>query len=180
MLVVVYSCAPVLRRDVMDAGIREFSLADLKKNPEAYESSLFILGGIIITTKATSEGSLIEALYVPVDSRGYLKAIGTSQNRLLALFPQEDGFLDPMIFSEYREVTFAGEFRGLREGRIEEMEYTYPFFIIKDLYLWDEQIAYDYWPYYYEPYPYWWDYPHWWYGRPYWGWQHRVPPPYWW
>ena len=179
-LVLVCSCAPVLRQEIMDASIKEYSLSDMKKNPEAYEKNLFILGGIIIDTKATSEGSLIEALYVPVDSRGYLKNIGIFQTRFLALFPKESGFLDPIIFKRDREITCAGEFHGLSEGRIEEMEYTYPFFIIKELYLWAERREYYNWPYYYEPYPYWWDYPHQWYGSPYWGWRHRVPPPYWW
>jgi outer membrane lipoprotein len=171
------SCTPVLRKDIMDVAIRDLPMADLKKTPELYVGKLFVLGGIIVNTKATAEGSLIEAVYVPVDSRGYLQSIGITHARFLALFPKESGFLDPVIFRPDREITFAGEFGGMRDGKIEEMEYSYPFFKIKEIYLWEEKRVY-YYPYYYEPYPYWgWDYPYWW-DRPWW-WSHRLPP-YWW
>jgi outer membrane lipoprotein len=170
-----FSCAPVLRKDLMDSAVRDFSFSDLKQNPEIYKGRLFVLGGIIANTKATAEGSLIEALYVPVDSRGHLKELGTSHARFLALLPKESGFLDPMIFRPDREITLAGEFIGTREGKIDEMEYRYLFFRIEEVYLWEEKTYYS--PYYYDPYP--WDYPYWWYDRPYWWWRHRVPP-YWW
>lgn len=167
LLLAVSSCAPVLKQDTMDAGLREFSLSDMGETPGTYEGKLFVLGGIIVGTRATQDGSLIEAVYVPVDSRGYLKNIATPQNRFLALFPRESGFLDPVIFRQNREITFAGEFQGLRQGNIDEMEYTYPFFIIKELYLWAEKSEYYYWQYYYAPYSYWWGYPYMWYGYPY-------------
>lgn len=179
LLIAASACAPVLRHDLMEAGIRNVSLSDVQRNPDPYQGSLFILGGIIVDTKATPEGSLIEALHVPVDSRGYLEGIGTVQNRFLALFPKESGMLDPLVFKRNREITCAAEFRGLRQGKIDDMEYWYPFFVIKELYLWPERTSY-YWPVYYEPYPYWWDYPYWRHGHPYWGWRYHVPPPYWW
>ncbi len=66
-----------------------------------------------------------------------------------------------MIFRLNRQITLAGEFEGIREGKIEEMPYGYPYFVIKEIYLWREEY-YSY-PYYYEPYPYWWGgYPYWW------------------
>ncbi|MBE0426124.1 MAG: Slp family lipoprotein [Nitrospirae bacterium] len=175
----ILSCAPVLRKEVMDVAIRDVSFSDIKQNPAFYRGKIFVLGGIIVNTRATPEDSLIEALYVPVDSRGYLKGVGTLHNRFLAIFPMESGLLDPMVFRPQREITLAGEFIGTREGKIDEMDYVYPLFRIKELYLWEEKKEYYIVPYYYEPYPYWWDYPYWGY-RPYWRWRHSVPPPYWW
>ncbi len=162
------SCAPVLRKDIMKAAIRDVPLSEVKKNPDIYMGKLFVFGGIIVNTKATAEGSLIEALYVPVDSRGYLKSVGTLQTRFLALFPKKSGLLDPMIFKRNREITLAGEFAGIREGKIDEMQYGFPFFMVKELHLWEQREYYPYY-YYYEPYPYWWGYP-WWgpWWRPYW------------
>jgi outer membrane lipoprotein len=172
-ILTVCSCAPVLRKDIMDAAIRNISPGDLQKNPEIYRGKLLVLGGIVINTKLTAEGSLIEALYVPVDSRGYLEEIGTSPGRIYALFPQESGILDPVIFRSDREITFAGEFAGLRQGKIDEMDYSFPLFIIRALYLWEERKFY-YMPYYdYDPF--FWGYPYWWrYYSP------SPPPPYWW
>jgi outer membrane lipoprotein len=171
-----FCCAPVLRKDIMDSSMKDISLTDIKSDPDLYRGKLFAFGGIIVNTKITAEGSLIEALYVRVDSQGNFKGISSSDGRFLALFPQESGFLDPMIFRSKREITLAGEFIGMRAGTIDETEYLYPFFRIVDLYLWEERSTYYYAP---PPNPYYWGgYPYWWYDYPFW--RYRYPPPYWW
>lgn len=171
-----FRCAPVLRKDIMDVSIRDVSLSEIKKNPDLYKGKLFAFGGIIVNTKITTEGSLIEALYVSVDSRGNFKGISSSDGRFLALFPQKSGFLDPVLFRSKREITLAGEFVGMRAGTIDETEYLFPFFKIVDIYLWEERRNYYYTP---SPYPYyWWGYPYWGYDYPYW--RHWGPTPYWW
>jgi outer membrane lipoprotein len=181
LLIVFYlfSCAPVIRKDLMDVAIRDISFSEVKKNPELYKAKLFVLGGIIINTKVTSEGSLVEALYSPVDSRGFLKGIGKIHIRFLALFPKESGILDPMIFKPEREITLAAEFIGTKKGRIDDMDYVYPLFRIKEVYLWEERKEYYLTPSFYDSYPYWWGHPFWW-NHSYWGWRYHTPPPYWW
>lgn len=163
-IILLSSCAPVLREDLMRRGIFDVRLSEIKQSPEIYKGRLFILGGIIVNTTITSNGSLIEALYAPVDSRGYLKNVETPNKRFLALYPGKE-ILDPMIFREKREITLAGEFIGTRSGKIGEMDYTYPLFEIKELYLWEEEKEYyripPYPPWYYHNYPYWW-YDPWW------------------
>jgi outer membrane lipoprotein len=171
-IVFVFSCSPVLKRDIMDKGTKDTKLPDILQNAEMYKGKLFILGGVIIETKFADKGSLIEAMYVPVDSRGYLKEVKSS-GRFLALYPKEKGLLDPVIYSRGREITFAGEFIEPRKGKIDEMEYIYPLFEIKDIYLWEKREEYYFMPAYpswYSPYPYWFDYP---------GWRYPYPPPYW-
>ncbi len=172
-----FSCAPVLRHDTMNKAIREFSFSDINKEPEHFKGKLFVLGGIIVDTKAMPDGSLIEAIYVPVNSRGYLKEVRKSYNRFYAIFPKESGFLDPLIFHRNREITLAGEFVEFKKGKIDEMEYSYPLFTIKELYLWPETRGYYFYPVYYEPFPFRWYYPFWW-DRPYW-WR-GYPGPYYW
>ncbi|MEW6601792.1 MAG: Slp family lipoprotein, partial [Nitrospirota bacterium] len=56
--------------------------------------------------------------------------------------------------------TLAGEFIDMRKGKIGEMDYVYPLFEIKEIYLWEELKERDYY-YYYLPPPY----PYWYYGR---------------
>ena len=175
------SCAPVLQQDIMDRATREFSLSDIKNNPEAYKGSLFVLGGSIVNTKLTAKGSQIEALYIPVDSRGYLKDVelSSSDGRFLAIFPKERGTLDPLIYRKGRDITVAGEFLGTQSGKIDEAEYIYPVFGIVQIYLWKER---EYYPYYY-PYPPYYSYPYWWYYDPWWrpwGPWGGYYPPYWW
>ena len=155
-VLILFSCAPVLRYDLMGKGILNARLSELKENPVSYREKLFILGGIIVNTTVTKEGSLIEAIYVPVDFRGYLKSSGISNGRFLAIYK---GFLDPVIFNQEREVTIAGIFKGTRTGNIGEMEYTYPFFEIEEIYLWEKRQDEYYPPYLYYPY---WRYELWW------------------
>lgn len=159
------SCAPVLKYDLMKRGIRDVPPSTVKDNPEAYRNRLFILGGIVVDTKVIKEGTLMEAIYVPVDSYGYFKRVGLLDGRYLALY---EGFLDPLIFRKDREITIAGEFVENRTGKIGEMEYVYPLFRIKELYLWEERRYYYYISPPYPPmyYPPWW-YDPWWHD-PWW------------
>ncbi|HUJ19622.1 MAG TPA: Slp family lipoprotein [Nitrospirota bacterium] len=167
------SCAPVLSRDLMRQGERDVSLARLRETPDAYRGKVFILGGIIVNDRLTAQGSELEVLYVPVDSFGYPKTGEEMQGRYLAVYAKQKGMLDPVVYKAGREVTLAGEFRETREGKIDEMDYVYPLFEIRQVYLWEEEPLYYAYPY---PYSYY-DYGP--YGyNPYWGpW---PPPPGWW
>lgn len=151
VLLALSSCSPVLNREVMKEGAREFSLAHLRETPEVFQGKLFILGGLIVQTRLTETGSQIEALRVPVDSLGYLRESEQTQGRFLAVYPKSKGLLDPMVYKKGREVTLAGEFEEVREGKIDEMEYLYPVFEIREIYLWEERKEY-YGPNYYYPY----------------------------
>jgi outer membrane lipoprotein len=157
------SCAPVLNRDFMSSGIYNIPPSLIIEDQARFSGELFILGGVIVDTKVTVDGSLVEAIFVPVNSLGYLKDTGVSDGRFLALYPKEKGLLDPLIFLKEREITVAGEFKGTRSGRIDEMEYTYPLFEIKDIYLWEERMDYYIAPPFYPL----WDYPGMYYG-PWW------------
>ena len=167
------SCAPVLNRELMREGQRNISFDELRANPDVYKGRLHVLGGLIAETRFTEKGSQLEVLSVPVDSSGYLMENERSNGRFLAVYPKDKGLLDPIVYKKGREVTLAGEFREIRKGRIDEMEYDYPVFEIRQIHLFEEQqyynrYPYPYYPYY--PYPYLYD--------PYWGpW---PPPPGWW
>ena len=78
------------------------------------------------------------------------------------------------MYKKGRDITLAGIFLESRKGKIDDMEYVYPVFEIRQIYLWDEQPNYNYnlypYPYGYYANPYWY--------HPYWGpW---PPPPGWW
>ncbi len=164
-------CSPVLSRELMRQGTRDFSFDQLRESPDGNKGRLFILGGVITDARLTDQGSQIEALYIPVDSYGYLTE-GHGEGRFVALYPKSKGVLDPVVFKKGREITLAGEFVGIRKGKIDEMEYAFPVFEIRQVHLWQEERYYAYPPYYY--YPYYYNAPFlydpW--GRPY-------PNPYW-
>jgi outer membrane lipoprotein len=176
-----FACAPVLSGDMMRAGDRTVSFAALRQNPTLYKGRLFIFGGVIIQTKLTNEGSEIEAMEAPVDRYGYFEA-GRSQGRFIATMTKDQGTLDPLIYQNGKSLTLAAEFLEIRKGKIDQAEYEYPVFKIRQLYLWsNNRGAYPpsyYGPWYY-PYPYfywgvWWNYP---YARPLPGPPHGPPLP---
>jgi len=171
-------CSPVLNREYMETGSREFDSRHLTETPEVFKDKLFILGGVIVETKLTEQGAQIEALLVPVDRYGYLKYANRYGGRFIALYPKSRGILDPLIYKKGREISLAGEFVESRPGKIDQMEYKFPVFEIKQIYLWEELVE-SRWPSYPYPYFYPYAYPAWnpWcydaWGRPY------PCPPYW-
>ncbi|MEW5746437.1 MAG: Slp family lipoprotein [Nitrospirota bacterium] len=180
LFAVLLSCAPVLRQDLLDRAAINPPLQDMQANPSAYKGRLFVLGGMIVQTKFVPRGAQIEAVYIPVDEDGDLKSTRYAGGRYLALYPRDIGFLEPEIYKKDRRITIAGEFIGIQTGKLDEVEYPYPVFEIRDIHLWEEERPY-YYPPYYGPhwrypysypyrYPFWWDDPFW-MSRPY---------PYWW
>ena len=155
------SCTSAIRRDLMEQGIRNPSLAALIQNPEVYRDQLFILGGIIARTTLKAEGSEIEALYVPVDSRGYPQDDASSSQRFLAVYPREKGILDPLVYQKDRGISIAGTFTGIIQGKVDEMAYVFPVFRILQVYLEPKRPPGVY--YYYPAYmgPGWWGYRPW-------------------
>lgn len=179
---------PVLKRDILKEGSRNVSFDVLRTDPERYKGKLFILGGIIAGSKITDEGTILEAMYVPVDSDGYLKGSRSQEGRYLAIFPKSAGYLDPMIYKRGRSISMAGDFVGTRTGKLDESNYVYPVFSIVQIHLWTEEDYYGYYypsygyPYYGYPYgPYW--YGNFSFGYPYWGWgggfRSWGPGPFW-
>ncbi len=147
------ACAPVLNREYMDRGARDFNPGHLIETPEVFKDKLFILGGVIVETKLVEGGSQIEALLVPVDRYGYLRDQTRYQGRFIALYPKSRGLLDPLIYKKGREISIAADFIDVRNGKIDEMEYKFPVFEIRQIHLWEERDSR--WPgYYYYPYPY--------------------------
>ncbi|MDA8169166.1 MAG: Slp family lipoprotein [Nitrospiraceae bacterium] len=197
------SCAsPVLRKDLLQRGSRKPDFARMMQDPDFYKDNLYVLGGTIIRTHVTPAGSMIEALYVPVDSKGYLKDVEPREGRFFALYPKNEGFLDPMIYKKNKAVTMAAEFIGTHTTKVDKTDYAFPLFRIKQIYLWKEEEYYPYYPYYpystypyygypyynqpfpyspYSPYygpgPYWWDRssPFWW-DNPWWNYHYSQPP----
>lgn len=143
-----FSCAsPVVRTDLLERGIANPLMSDFLQSPDTLRNRLFILGGTILSTRYTEEGFLIEALYVSVNSLGYLQSPSLLTKRFLAIFPIEKGVLDPFIYSKDKGITVAGVFLENRIGFIDDASYTYPTFIIEDMYLWEQRNYYTY------PYP---------------------------
>ncbi len=133
------SCSvPVLRSDLLHDGIRDIPMPQLAQDPAPYTGKLFILGGAIVTTTVTQSGSTVEALDIPVDSAGHLKQGQPPSGMYIGFYASELGVLDPAVYRPGRMITLAGEFTELRPGQMGGKQYDFPFFVIRQIYLWEE------------------------------------------
>lgn len=168
-MTIMIGCAPVISRQIREQANPAITFKDVFESPLKYKGQIIILGGVIISAKNTSEGTLLEILQRPLGFRGEPKDVDRSEGRFLALSSQ---YLDVAIYSRNRLVTIAGEIYGQKKMSLNGIEYPYPLLHIKEIYIWPEL---DYLrPYPYYPYPYYYPY------RPYY-YLHRYHchPSYW-
>jgi outer membrane lipoprotein len=178
-------CAHLISKETLkevDQGIR---FEDLRKNPETYKGKTVLLGGVIISTENKKDGTLLEVYQTRLNHYGEPVDTDVSQGRFLAMY---DKFLDSEIFSSGREVTLAGVVQGVETRKLDEIDYDYPYIIVKEIHLLKEEQAPVYGPYYrgywnpwWDPwYP--WDYPYSYYPYSYYpySYKHYQPHPRYW
>ena len=153
-------CAPIISKQLREQVSKELTLSEVLKDPETYKGKTVLWSGVIISSVNLKEGTIIEVLQKPADTRGKPKDVDESDGRFLALNP---GYLDVAIYNSGRKVTVAGEVQGKRIQRLGEIDYTYPLISAKEIHLWpvekEDRVYY--------PCPYW-HYPRWY--APYWYW----------
>lgn len=157
-LLLTSGCASVISQELRKQVAREITFKQVLEDPEAYKGRIVLWSGIIIGSKNLKEGTLIEVLQKPADSRGRPKDVDESDGRFLALY---DGYLDVAIYNRGREVTVVGEIRGKRVLPLQEIEYAYPLITVKQTHLWRTEKKERVYPYPYWHYPWWWYHPYW-------------------
>jgi outer membrane lipoprotein len=127
-------CAPPFPKETLDKVNRSVSFRELKKEPEKFKGTWVMLGGVIIASKNSKEGTLIEILQRPLETDGRPLQTDSTEGRFLV---QSDTFLDSAVYHEGRLVTVVAEVIGRKELPLDDVMYPYPFLMMKDLHLWD-------------------------------------------
>lgn len=157
-----WGCASVISQDLLRQADQSVRFEDLRAEPERYEGKIVLLGGMIVSTKNQPTGTLLEIVQKPLDFEKRPSGGDTTYGRFLAL---HDGYLDPAIYAEGRDVTVAGPVIGRREQPLGEITYSYPLLQAQEIHLWPVPTEDPIYPY---PPGGWWGYPPWW-RYPYWG-----------
>ena len=169
-LVLLSGCVHAVSRDVLKEVDREITFSALIKDSAAYQGRVVLLGGVIVKTVNKKEGTLLEIYQTRLDREGRPTDTDRSGGRFLALY---QGFLDSVIYAEGRQVTIAGTVQGEKVEPLGEVEYRYPYLLVKEIQLWKEEKPVQYDPYvwdlWYDPWDPWgpwgfwgwhsWDYP---------------------
>lgn len=149
----------------------EIKFSEAFNNPEAYNGSPVIWGGIIIETVPRPDDTLIIIRQTELDFQNRPQNPDQSEGRFIA---RHEGFLDPAIYNTDREITVAGIIAGTEKRLVGEYQFSYPLVDVQELTLWEKRSeafrSYDpmymppsffFWhPYYLRPYP--------WHYSPYW------------
>jgi outer membrane lipoprotein len=160
-----FACAP-FSKSVMDRVDPETSFNEVQRDPEGFRGRVVLWGGVIVETLNRANETLIKVRQTELDLEQRPKYPDRSQGRFII---QYNGFLDPAIYREGREITVAGEITGKEVLPLGNINYTYPVIKAQEIYLWERPIPYRpyYPPYYYDPfYPWWWHRPYW--RHPFW------------
>jgi outer membrane lipoprotein len=177
-LVFLSGCVHGISRGVRQEVDREITFAALIKEPTAYQARVVLLGGVIVKTVNKKEGTLLEVYQTRLDREGRPIDTDRSEGRFLALY---QGFLDSEIYKAGRQVTIAGTVQGEKVQPLGEIEYRYPYLLVKEIHLWEEEEPVQYEPYpwgpWYDPWDPWgpwgfWGWHSWRYPRYYHRWHH--------
>lgn len=125
-------CAHVISQELREQTDKELTAEMLFKNSEAHKGKTVILGGIIISTRNSDEGTHIEVLQTPLDSRGRPKDTDYSYGRFIFFYEE---YLDAAIFSKGKAVTVGGKVFGKTTRPLGDIEYTYPLIYAREVHL---------------------------------------------
>jgi outer membrane lipoprotein len=121
-------------------------------------------GGKIVDVHTEKLYTCFEIVGAPLDSSGRPKVVDDSTGRFLAC---RDGFYEPEVFANGRELTISGKIDGYETRKIGDYDYRYPRVAADVVYLWPERRDYD--DHWHHPYPW---------GFGYYGWYGGWGP--WW
>ncbi len=150
LLALVLGCAEAQIAPEIRGQAVPVDFAQLTANPERFLNETVILGGQIIKTMPTPEGTVITVLETKTENLGRPEGPETSRGRFMAVY---QGFLDPEVYGAGRQVTVAGQVMGKRVEKLGEVDYAYPLIRAQDIYLWPKPEPRPYYaPYGYAPY----------------------------
>ena len=128
------ACAPPFPQQMLARVYKNLSFKELQKNPDNHKGAWVMLGGMIVATRNTKEGAVIELLQKPLDSSGRPLQTDATEGRLLIVAEE---FLDAAVYHAGRELSVIGEVSGQKVQPLGELEYHYPLVSAKSLHLWE-------------------------------------------
>ncbi len=128
----IFGCAHIVSKELRDKADMSIPPEMLLRDPDAYMGKIVILGGVIVHSTNTKEGTYIEVVQKPLDYKGRIKDTDISSGRFLILY---EGYLDAAIYSKEKGITVAGEVLGKIVRPLGEIQYPYLLIKGKEIHL---------------------------------------------
>jgi outer membrane lipoprotein len=166
-MVLLTACASQIPLQIRDAPVGSPSVAEVRSNVKRFMGTRVRWGGTIAGVVNRESETWIEVVARDLQDNARPSESDRSQGRFLARF---EGFLDPAIYSNGREITVVGSVEGQKTRAIDEYEYRYPVVDAESHHLWEPipeyryaRDPYLYSPFYYDPFfydPFYWRRPY--------------------
>lgn len=133
LFVTMSGCTPIISEQTRKMVNTDASFKAVKAAPEDFIGKTIILGGRIANVSNSVDGSYLEIVQFELTTASFPDDTFLSYGRFLV---NSDSFLDPMVFRRGSLITLAGEIKGKKTQRLENMDYIYPLLTIREWYLW--------------------------------------------
>ncbi|NVJ66993.1 MAG: Slp family lipoprotein [Gammaproteobacteria bacterium] len=104
--------------------------------PEAFVGSQVRWGGIVARVENLEQDTLVEIVNLPLDSRARPVANQDTAGRFIA---RVQGFIDPLIYKQGKEITVVGVLNEPMPGRIGQHEVNFPVVDSTGHHLWEQR-----------------------------------------
>lgn len=128
------ACAPTFSREAMDRVSRDVSFRDVQKDPLRFKGTWVMVGGMILETRNSPEGTSIEVLQRPLDSRGRPEETDETEGRFIIVSAQ---YLDPAVYYGGKRISIVGEVTGQEVRPLGGINYLYPMIAAREVRLWE-------------------------------------------
>lgn len=156
-------CATNVPKAIKEAPPGNPMVAEVRSDTQRFIGTHVRWGGTIATLDNQASETWVEIVARELDRSGQPRLTDRSAGRFIAVI---DGFLDPALYAEGREITVSGVIEDEITRKIGDYDYTFPRVRVNDYLLWPQRL---------EPDPR--DYPPYWYYDPWYRWYPYYYPP---
>lgn len=128
------ACAPTFSREVMGRVNQDLPFRELQAAPERFKGSWVMVGGMVLETRNTPEGTSIEILQRPLDRQGRPRETDDTGGRFIVETQQ---FLDSAVYYPGKRISLVGEVTGQEVRPLGGIHYRYPVIESREIRLWD-------------------------------------------
>jgi outer membrane lipoprotein len=132
LLLFLAGCTHIISDASLGRADRSIEFGALRKAPDDFRGKFVILGGLVTAVRQTGEGVQLEVVEYPLDIEEMPDSSAGSGGRFLVNLPPDVGYA---TFKPGVLVTMAGEVVGTAVKPLDNVAYTYPVLVVKEIHI---------------------------------------------
>ncbi len=132
LLFLVAGCTHIISDASRDRADRSLEFDELRKAPDAFRGKFILLGGMVTGVQKVGDRVQLEVMEYPLDSEELPDVSSASGGRFLVVLPSDVGYA---TFKPGIVVTMAGEVVGKAVKPLDNVSYSYPVLVVKEIHI---------------------------------------------